>query len=35
MVDGIDGKNGIERTAATAFDVAVPLPQDMNCEGGE
>ncbi|EFY93827.1 Gas1-like protein [Metarhizium acridum CQMa 102] len=34
-VDGIDGKNGIQRTAATAFDVAIPLPSDMKCEGGK
>ncbi|KID87250.1 Gas1-like protein [Metarhizium guizhouense ARSEF 977] len=34
-VDGIDGKNGIQRNAATAFDVQIPLPSDMKCEGGK
>ncbi|EFZ01651.1 hypothetical protein MAA_02880 [Metarhizium robertsii ARSEF 23] len=34
-VDGIDGKNGIQRNAFTAFDVQIPLPNDMKCEGGK
>ncbi|KAF5127745.1 putative PPE family protein PPE24 [Metarhizium anisopliae] len=34
-VDGIDGKNGIQRNAFTAFDVQIPLPTDMKCEGGK